>query len=340
MSKEQIYAEEVTRRRLGIDNLNAGLVDINAALEQLNDLDETYKVEQEKFADELNTVYVELRHYLGNDPVVYSTSESTRYPYFNGDDDDDCNPYYRISSVTAGLTDGLSPEESTIDRVGGTGVGRFQEYPNEGDLRSAALASLQAYPNRTFENNPTGGTCVGGTGSNETQCTINGGDWEPEYEGNTAVHLLINDLNPWLSSVTQLKSDLNNALVDATSANATLQDVINQINTVLSGLPSAPTYPNQTPSPSTSLQNAINTLISYIQTDMVSDIDVREPELQAYADEFEAKYFSIIGLRIHQINGSFTKVQSLKDQKITSLNLIEDHIKSIDNINILRVNES
>ena len=80
--------------------------------------------------------------------------------------------------------------------------------------------------------------------------------------------------------------------------------------------------------------------MDYINNDMPTDIDPRKTSLNSKSELLEKKHFGIIGLRLHQINGSYSKVQNLKDQKKTNLGLIEDHKKSIADINVLRVSES
>lgn len=341
MSKEDIYAGEVVRRRKSIDDVTNGLIDIGAALEQFNDLDETYKSEQKIFEDRLNCIYLETRHYNGNWPIVYNFVKSDKHPYFNGDSDDDCNPYYRISRVIAGLDEGLSPYNSEPTRTGGPNVNRYRAYANENTLRSTALSVLQAYPNTIYEGGGvTGGSCSDPQYTTQSVCLLEDEIWTPAYESNTAVDLLLNALNPWKTALTQLKADLCGSELDKTVADALIQDIIDQINVVISELPPAPVYPNITPSATVALQNAINATIAYIQTDMPADIDSRKTSLNSKSELLEKKFYGIIGLRLHQINGSYSKVQSLKDQRKTNLGLIKDHKKSITDINILRVKES
>jgi len=88
------------------------------------------------------------------------------------------------------------------------------------------------------------------------------------------------------------------------------------------------------------LQDAIDQVIDYINTNMPSDIDSRETPLTDKANLIEKKHFGIIGLRLHQINGSFTKVKQFKQQKKDVESLIQDHIKAIADINVLRANNS
>lgn len=362
MSKEDIYAEEVARRRKAITDLQNGLIDVNASIEQFNDLDETYKVEQKTFKDRLDCIYLETRHYNGNWPIVYDFAKSDRYPYFNGDADDDCNPYYRISEVIAGNDDGIAPQFSEPTRSGGSAINRFRSYTNENTLRSTALSALQAYPDRTGENNPQG-SCSDPQYTDETTCTNNGGTWTEEYApGSTAPELLEAALDPWRASLVELKGDLCSDELDATGIADLIQDIIDQIDIIKAELPAPPTYPDQTPNLSNGcsnpiytdktscelngatwlgdLKNAIEAVIDYINNEMATDIDGRKTVLNEKSTLLEQKFFGIIGLRLHQINGSFSKVKSLKDQKQTNLGLIEDHKKSIADINVLRVKES
>lgn len=362
MSKENIYADEVARRRKSIEDLQNGLIDVNAAIEQFNDLDETYKVEQKGFKERLECIYKETRHYNGHWPIVYNFAQSDRYPYFNGDQNDDCNPYYRISEVIAGNDDGLAPQFSEPTRSGGSAINRYRSYTNENTLRSNALSALQAYPDRSGEDNPTG-SCSDPLYTTQSACTLNGGTWSFEYApGTTAPEILEAALDPWRASLVQLKLDICSDELDATGITDLIQDIIDQIDIIKAELPNPPTYPDNTPNlangcsdPSYTdratcefngeiwlqdLKDAIEATEAYIQNEMVTDIDARKTSLNSKSDLLEKKFFGIIGLRLHQINGSFSKVKSLKDQKKTNLGLIEDHKKSISDINILRTNES
>lgn len=362
MSIEDIYKSEVERRRQAIVNLKLSLIDTNAALEQFNDLDETYKTTQKEFEDKLNCIYKETRHYTGEWPLVYNFSKSDRYPYFAGATDDDCNPYYRISLVEAGQDEGISPLDSPPNRTGGAAINRYRAYANETPLRSAALTALQAYPDRTFEGaGASGGSCSDPLYTNQTSCLLAMETWTQDYESNTAVDLLLNALNPWKAEIADLKTDLCNSELDSSTAATLLQDILDEIAIIEAELPPAPTYPNLTPNSGTCsnplytdeatctlnggiwdqpLQDAIDATAAYIQTDMPTDIDSRKAPLASKASTNEKKFFGIIGLRLHQINGSYSKIQQLKDQKRTNEGLVADHIKSVANINVLRVKES
>lgn len=330
MSKEDIFAQEVERRRQAIQNIRAGLVDINAALEQISDLDETYKIEQQSFKDQLEPIYLETRHYRGDWPIVYDFAQVERFPFLNGDTDDDCNAYFRISRIIAGQDDGISPFFSEPTRTGGTPeVNRYREYPNENAQRTESLTQLQNYPDRSDEQDNCGYDVDDGMGG-----TIRVGAYCP---GDTGVEKLKNALEPWRDNLVDLKVDLYNG---TTALEDLIQDIIDEINTCLSLLPAIPTYPSPTPNPSGALQNSINALISYIQNEMTNILDPRRDDLNAQTDLLEKKFFGIVGLRLHQINGSFSKTNSLKEQKKDNLRLIEDNIKSIADINILRVKNS
>lgn len=368
MSKEDIYAQEVARRRKSIEDITNGLVDVNAALEQFNDLDETYKKEQETFKTRLECIYKETRHYNGKWPIVYTNAQTERYPFFNGDSNDDCNPYYRISEVIAGNNEGIAPQESEPTRVGGSAINRDRSYTNENTLRSTALAALQAYPDTSGE---TGNyTCVGetppGSGIDQTTCENNGGVWTPpEYApGATAPEKLEAALDPWRAALVELKADLCTTELEDTGGTAStlIQNIIDEIDKIKTELPAPPTYPDNTPALANGcsnpiyldkiscelngaiwlqdLKDAIEATIAYINTDMPATLDPRKTQLNSKSTLLEKKHFGIIGLRLHQINGSYAKVRQLKDQKKTNLGLIADHKKSIADINVLRVNDS
>lgn len=369
MSKEDIYAEEVARRRKSIEDIQNGLIDINAALEQFNDLDETYKGEQAEFKERLECIYKETRHYNGKWPIVYSNSQTERHPYFNGDADDDCNPYYRISKVIAGEDDGIAPLFSETTRTGGSAINRDRNYANENTLRSTALAALNAYPDTSNEGaGASGGSCSGEDNPpqlTEAACILDNGTWTPEYgPGTTAPEILEDALTPWRAALLELKADLCTSELEDTgnAASDLIDDIVAQIDIIFTELPAPPTYPDTTPPLSNGcsdpiyldkvtcefngeiwladLKDAIEATIDHIDNDMPNDIDPRKASLNGKSNTLEQKHFGIIGLRLHQINGSYSKVQSLKDQKKTNLGLIEDNKKSIANINVLRVNDS
>jgi hypothetical protein len=54
----------------------------------------------------------------------------------------------------------------------------------------------------------------------------------------------------------------------------------------------------------------------------------------------EQKFFGVIGLRLHQINGSYTKLVAAKDQLKTHKSIINDHKKSIASLGVLIVGET
>lgn len=354
MSKNDIYREERARRVKSISDLTNGNIDIRAAIEQFNKLDEAYKKEEQTYREELECVYKETRHYNGQWPIVYSLSQTSRYPYFNGDSDDDCNAYYRISHVIAGTADGISPEYSAPTRTGGSAVNRYRSYTSENTLRSTARAALVAYPDRTNEDTPTGGSCSDPQYTDESTCTLNGEFWDSGYGNDTAVDLLTNAINAWKSSITQLKADLCNATASETQE---LQDIIDEIDNCISLLPPIPIYPDQTPDPEyvctnpfydnqvacefngetwySPLQDSIDAIINYIDNEMVNTFDARKTDLNGKSNLLEQKFFAVIGLRIHQINGSYSKLKQVKEQLKDNLNLIADHQKSIANINVL-----
>lgn len=329
MSKVDIYRTEVARRRKSISDLEKGNVDTIAAIEQFNQLDESYKKEQLAFKEELDCIYLETRYYNGNWPVVYDFAQSDRYPYFNGDSDDDCNPYYKISLVIAGEEDGISPVLSDVDRTGGPEVNRYREHPNENTQRAAALTELENYPDTSDEVDNCGTDVDDGMGG-----TIH----IPAYcPGDTGVEKLQAVLIPWRDNLINFKLDFCEG---TTALEDKVQEIIDEINNCLSLLPSIPTYPTNTPNPGPALAASIAALIDFIENDMVTIFDTRRDDLNSRSELLEQKYFSIIGLRLHQVNGSYSKLLISKDQLETNKRVIEDHKKSIASINVLIVNEN
>lgn len=358
MSKADIFREEVAKRRQGIVDMQNANIDVIATIEQFSKLDESYKVEEKKFREELECIYKETRHYNGQWPVVYSFAQTQRIPYFNGDSDDDCNPYYRISLVIAGQDEGLAPIFSETTRSGGSQINRQRSYIAEGPRRSTALSALQAYPDRTFEGaGATSGSCSDPQYTTQATCVGAMEIWTPGYNNNTAVDLLLNALNPWKSSLVQLKLDLCDA--DAATGQQ-LQDIIDEIDNCISLLPTPPTYPDLTPDTgmcsnplytdqatcelfggvwTMPLQDSIDVIISYIQNEMVNIFDARKDDFNEKSAILEQKFFGVIGLRLHQINGSYTKLVAAKDQLKTHNSIIADHKKSIASLSVLIVGE-
>jgi len=360
MSNNDTYRDERARRKKSIDDLINGNIDIVAAIEQFNKLDETYKTEEQGLRERLECIYKETRHHTANWPIVYSAAQTGKYPLFNGNTDDDCNPYYRISEVMAGNNDGIAPQFAEITRTGGPTINRHRTYEVEAPFRSTARTALVAYPDRSSEGlgNGTGGSCSNPQYTDEASCIAapSGETWTPGYV-NTAPELLEAALTPWRAKLVQLKTDLCGA---DTAIDQELQDIIGAVDLVLSELPPPPIYPNETLDPAhcsnpfftdqascelagatwdSTLRDAIDQVISYIDNEMVNTFDQRATDLTAEAETVEKKMFAIIGLRLHQINGSYAKIKQVKDQYQTNLGLIEDHKQSISNLNILIVKD-
>lgn len=358
MSKNNTYRDERARREKSIKDITNGNIEILAAIEQFNKLDETYKTEEQSIRERLECIYKETRHHTGSWPIVYSQAQTSKYPLFGGTTDEECNPYYRITEVKAGNNDGIAPQFAEITRTGGATINRHRTYDVESPLRSTARAALAAYPDRSFEDvSNTTGSCSDPQYTDEATCVAAPGTptptWSLNYIGNTAPDLLRAALTPWKNKIIELKADLCNA--DAATTQE-LQSIIDGIDLVLSTLPPLPIYPDQTPDAAycsnslytdqascelagaiwdSTLQDAINQTISNIDNEMVNIFDQRAADLTTKAETAEKKMFAIIGLRLHQINGSHAKVKQVKDQYKTNLGLIADHKQSISNINIL-----
>lgn len=337
MSINKVLIEELARRRESVKQLKQSLPDINAAIEQLNDLDESLRGKQMSIAGRLECIYKEKRQYDGDWPIVYTLAQTDKFPFFS-DTDDKCNPYFPISLVQSGQEDGLAPIFSDTNRSGGSTINRQRSFTNEElTLRADALTALENYPDTFTENEANSAcSCSDPTYDNQTDCEDNGGTWECTYnEGVTAPEILEAALLDWRPKVVEVQGDVC-VDEDGSSIVTLLQGVIDNIDLVIAELPDPPIYPDNTPPASGVLETAINDLISKINNDMANGLGDRLNALDELSGTLEDQFFGVIKLRLHQVNGSFSKVKNLKNQRKTNLSVIQDHEESIASINKLR----
>jgi hypothetical protein len=76
--------------------------------------------------------------------------------------------------------------------------------------------------------------------------------------------------------------------------------------------------------------------ISSINTQITNRINY----LAAEASKQEQIFFGIIKLRLHQANGSFAKLKTIKTQVATNKSLIKDNTDAINSLNLLKVKNS
>jgi len=67
---------------------------------------------------------------------------------------------------------------------------------------------------------------------------------------------------------------------------------------------------------------------------------VRKAKLDTDAATEEQIFFGLIKLRLHQANGSFSKLEVAKSQQGTTTSLIADNQKAIASLNLMKVKNS
>jgi len=234
MSKLDIINEEITRREQAIVNFEKAEVDLVAAIEQFNKLDEFYRDQEKGSRDILEYTYKENRHFTGEWPIVYSFADVEQRPYFKATDAE-CNPYFPITKVQDGTFDGISPLEALPSRTGAHQ--RQRTHATTEDVpRVPALTALQAFPKydgpagtpETGEwlpsNWPAAPTITPGfctptaTPDTQIQCNIDGGVWTPEQTAQdpvwvaaeTATALLRVKLDAWRADIIIIMADIHN----------------------------------------------------------------------------------------------------------------------------------
>lgn len=319
---------EIEKRRANNDALGQAEEATKQAIAEYTELDNGFKGELNTSKAKLEGTYKELRHYSGNWAIVYSEAQIDKYPYYNGETDDLCNPYFRITAVQAG-DPGIDPIEAPITRTDPAEYSRERVHDTEDVFRTPALTALNAYPDTSDEILDTTFECVGGVGATETECTTSGGTWtevDPVWPpADTAVGKLKAALNPWKTNVDIIVADV----YDDTPTTDFWQDISDEIDNCLSLLPPEATYPNQTPAPTGPLLTSINLLKGYAGSSTTTAVDDRKSVLETSATEEETKFFGIIKLRLHLVNGSYSKLKAASSQQANNDSLIKDNKEAI-----------
>jgi len=343
---KQVFSMEVERRKGVNASIVAAAASIAAAIAQFTELNDAYTDSLTTSRNKLLALYKERRHYNGLDPAVYSIDASgvDTYPYF-GETDAICNPYFPKSKVIDGTFDGLEPLEAPVGRSGAWA--RNQTYsPTEDAARGTALTQLNAYPDTS--NEPTEEACTGetpeGSGTTEATCIANGGTWGYPSSGPSAPAILTAALNPWKTDIQSILADVdssqdqtynNPVLGSSRTATQWWQDVIDEIDTCLGLLPGDPTPPDQTPAPTGALLTSINNLITYADTAIATFVTARSSDLGGPADTEEQTFFGVVKLRLHQVNGSLSKLNGIKAQDGQNDSIIADNEAAIKDLNNL-----
>ena len=109
MSKLDIINEELQRRKDANQSIIDGEQALTDAIEQFNKLDELYISDQKVSKERLDCLYLENRHFTGKQPSVYTFDQVEKRPFFGGQTDAECNPYFPITKVQDGTFDGIAP---------------------------------------------------------------------------------------------------------------------------------------------------------------------------------------------------------------------------------------
>ncbi|CAB4125772.1 hypothetical protein UFOVP53_225 [uncultured Caudovirales phage] len=367
MSKLDMLNIEIIRRQEASAALNLATPDLLLAIEQFNKLDEMYKSDEKAARIALEGIYKESRHFTGKQPTVYSFAQTEFYPFFQGQTDAQCNPYFPITKIQDKTFDGLSPLYSSPTKTGA--YARDATFsPIESVSRIPAGAALTAFPVLTGEPLPSGwpgaattipGFCTGGTplgATSESVCLLNGGTWtppgtvaDPVWVGvNTAPALLRVALNTWKADILAIQADLYLA---NTTENTYWQGIVNNINIVLAAVStdavfvratgnSNPAAWGQTQSFTGATETARQALITAANTGVSAHVSTRSTFLTNEANIEEQVFFGVIKLRLHQANGSFAKIKAAKNQLKTNQSLIDDNVAAISSLNLLKVKAS
>jgi hypothetical protein len=338
MSMGDILDTEIERRRAVSADLIAAQADIEATIEQFNKLDEVHRTNEKAVRVRLEGVYKEARHFTGSQPKVYSSAETEKYPFYAGQTDDLCNPYFPILKVQAKVFDGISPLEALPTRTGAW-ARAVSFSPVESTLRNPALAGVAAFPDISGETGT--GTCIGAIGPNEATCITNGGTWQPPSyaPGATATEKLKSVLDAWRPQVVNIISDLYNNT--GSTELSYWQNILAKIDAILPAIQVHVVYPNHTLDfvPGSAPDLARDYLIANTAS-INTHVSNRVTFLNKEATSEEQLFFGVIKLRLHQANGSFAKLQAAKSQKSTNKSIVEDNEAGIRSLNLLKVKSS
>jgi len=341
MSKLDIVNAEITRRKQSNLDLIKGNDDLNIAIEQFNKLDELYRTDEKAARESLECLYLESRHYTGSWPIVYTSVLTEFYPFYNGETDAECNPYFPASKVKDGTFNGLDPFPALTTKTGDHARAR-SFTPTEAGLRATGISVLSAFPDTSDETGA--GFCTGEDNPVQTSqiaCEADNGVWTgPSYDpGDTATEKLRAALDPWRADVVSIIADLcpNSGGVEE----AFWQDILDNIDTVLAAIQIDVTYPTQTTdfTPSSPEDIARDYLLANNAT-FTTHINARSAALTDEAGKEEDLFFGIVKLRLHQANGSFAKLIAAKRQQDNTASIIADNNSAIKSLNVLKVKNS
>jgi hypothetical protein len=342
MSANDILSTEIKRRTMTNIDLISAQADIVATIEQFNKLDEVHRSNEKATRSRLEGIYKENKHNTGKIPTVYSFTQTEKYPFYGGNLDTQCNPYFPITKVQDKTFDGLSPLYAPPTKTGA--FARDANYtPVEAPIRNTALVALQAFPDTSGETGV--GSCAGetppGSGTTEALCLANGGIWTPPSyaPGATATEKLRVALDPWRAKIVVIMADLYNN--PGSTETSYWQNILNKIDDILPYIQVDVTYPSITADfiPNSTPDLARDYLIANISS-INTHITDRTAFLTKEAGIEEELFFGVIKLRLHQANGSYAKLQAAKNQKTTNKSIVDDNLAAIRSLNLLIVKNS
>lgn len=344
MSKLDMINMEISRRQAASTSLNKAIPELNAAVEQFSQLDQMYRSDEKTARLALEGIYKESRHYNGKQPLIYTSTQTEFYPFFQGPADTQCNPYFPITKVQDKTFDGLSPLYASPTKTG-TYQRDANFSPTESGFRNTALAALQVYPDISGETGSPTAYCTGetppGSGTNQTICITNGGTWHlAGYgAGTTATEKLRIALSPWKANIQVIIADLYNNT--GSTELAYWQDIATKVDTIWAAIQTDVTYPTHTIdfTPGSAPDLARDYLVANISS-INTHITNRAAFLVKEANTEEQVFFGVIKLRLHQANGSFAKLKAAKQQITTNQSLIVDNTAAISSLNLLKVKAS
>ena len=334
MSKLDIINTEIERRENSNLDLVKGQADTAAAIEQFNQLDEMYRSDEKTSREYLECLYLENRHYTGKWPVVYTSTDTEFYPFYNGETDVQCNPYFPITKVKDGTFDGIAPYPALTTRTGDHA--RDRNYtPIESSLRAIAIAVIAAFPDISDEVGKCTPTADPDTSA---QCSIEGGVWG-YVAGDTATEKMRAAMDPWRASIVTIMSELCNDVGGVELA--FWQDILDNIDDVLAAVQVDVTNPTNTVDFTTSSTEDIarDYLVAQNGT-FTTHINNRSSFLTNESTVEEEVFLGIVKLRLHQANGSFAKLKAAKGQQTVTKSIISDNNSAIKSLNILKVKNS
>jgi hypothetical protein len=328
-----ILDTEIERRRLANADLIAAQGAIEGAIAQFTEIDNLHKQNQQTSRQKLETIYKEKRHYTGKQVSVYTADETEKYPFYGGNLDTECNPYFPITKVKDKTFDGLAPLEALPTRTGAWA--RESSFALEGTSRNAAMTAIQAFPDISGETGA--GFCTGATASTQTACTTAGGVWTPPFYavGATATEKLRSALTAWKTDIQGIIADLYNN--PGNTEQAFWENIITKIDAILPAIQVDVTYPGHTSNftVGSSADVARQYLVAHA-SEITSRVSDRITFLNTEATTQESIFFGIVKLRLHQANGSYAKLQAAKSQKTTNKSIVDDNTAAIESLTLLK----